>query len=202
MLWICGNPACNGRQFKTKYARNDHVNNMHRPREFKCTLMGKFGKPCTHAFVMKSKLDYHIRDAHSTEKNFKCPECGKEFASQQGLNQHLERHERRRQKEQQLDAEKDILGVKTDPVRKPSEEVSRLRNVEMERRATAPLHTSTVFDPRMKVAIKAFNDAMFGKQKTTIQSIPDYGAYICLSQIPTPQVCTQSSNSVYGTTRC
>ena len=202
MLWICGNPACNGRQFKSKYDRNDHVANMHRPRKFKCTLMGKYGKPCTHTFYKKSKLDQHIRVAHSTEKNFQCPECGRGFALKTGLTAHLKTHERRRQKEQQLDAEKDILGVKIDPTSKPSEEVTRLRNVEMQRRATASLHTSLVFDPMMKVAIKAWNDAMFGKQKTTIQSIPDYRTYICLSQIPTTQAFTQSSNSVCGTTTC
>ena len=60
--------------------------------------------------------------------------------------------------------------------RKPSEEMSRLRKLEMDRRAVTLINMSTediIYDfvPRMRVAVKNFNEVVIWKQKTTIQSI-------------------------------
>ena len=97
--------------------------------------------------------------------------------------------------------ENDLVAVKIDPQRKPSEEVSRLRKHEMDRRAVAPFNMLIEFDPRIRVAVKTFNEAVICKQKTTIQSIPDSGAYFYLSQIPIPKFSAQSSKSLYRTTK-
>ena len=200
MAWICGHQGCNNKEFKDHGSRNRHVKVMHRPRPFKCTLMNKFSKPGTKAFQWQFQLKNHERSAHSDEKNYKCTECEKEFFDKKGLSVHLEWHERGREKEQRMDAEKDVVAVKIDPTRKPSEEVSPLRKLEMDQRAVAPLNMLTEFDPRIRAAVKAFNEAVICKQKTIIQSIPDSGAYFCLNQILAHEYSAPSSRSLSRTT--
>ena len=62
------------------------------------------------------------------------------------------------------------------PQEKPFEEMSWLRKLEMDRRAAAPTNKlredfTYEFDPRMRVAVKSFNEAGIWKQKITSQSI-------------------------------
>ena len=81
-----------------------------------------------------------------------------------------------------MGAEIDVA-VRIDPTREPSKEVKRLRTLEVDRIAGTPLNKVAEFDPDMKIAAKVYNEAQARKQKTTIQSIRDSGAYFCLSQM-------------------
>ena len=177
MAWVCNHKACNNRQFKNKKLRDSHVNNMHRPKQFECNEVNKFGKPCTSAYSHEYKLVTHKLHVHSNvPREHKCTEegCQKAFHRKSGLTNHLKQHGQSQERKQKKKAKNDLVGLKIDPLARPSAEISRLRKREMIRVDEALQDTSTgdieyKFDPSMKIAIRSFNEAMTGKQKTTIQ---------------------------------
>ena len=198
--WICGNPACNGREFKTRGVRNAHVKRVHQKQALKCTYMDAYNQPCTKTFPNNTKLQKHVRSVHLNETNFKCTECQKGFLDKGMLQRHMAWHDRGREKEKAKSAEIDVA-INIDPTREPSKEVKRLRTLEVERIAGTPLNKVTEFDTDMKIAAKAWNEAQARKQKTTLQSIRDSGTYFCLSQVLVLESSAQRCLSLCGPSR-
>lgn len=77
-------PICD-KQCANSYLLKRHVNWHTGFKPFKCSL-------CDQGFMIKSKLNIHIRVKHTDEKPFTCEICGKSFAEKSYLNLHMLTH--------------------------------------------------------------------------------------------------------------
>ena len=78
-------PHCERRFLAHKNVLN-HIKKNHKIREpVACEICGK---------MIKGKMKNHLLRIHVVEKNFKCSQCPKAYASQEFLSMHMKRHEK------------------------------------------------------------------------------------------------------------
>lgn len=175
VVYVCGNPACKGREFNKKQDRDQHWKRRHGPRPFKCNLTTKLQVPCTSTFAFKKDLTFHVKRCH-TNNQHSCPEpdCAKTYSTQQMLTKHLNAHARIRRNADREKRPADLPPV--DPTAHSRAEIIRFRELELARRTMLqymePEDISHEFDPAMKVSVKEYNEAMICKLNT-IRSVAD-----------------------------
>lgn len=77
-------PECN-KMFQTRQKMQRHKW-IHRKKPFSCEV-------CAMSFLLQSELDGHRLSEHAEQKKYSCTECGKSFASRQGLWEHNRSHD-------------------------------------------------------------------------------------------------------------
>lgn len=77
-------PECN-KMFPTKQKMYRHKW-IHRKKAFSCEI-------CAMSFLLRTELDKHRLCEHAEQKKYMCGECGKSFASRQGLWEHNRLHD-------------------------------------------------------------------------------------------------------------
>lgn len=77
-------PECN-KMFQTRQKMQRH-NWIHRKKAFSCEV-------CAMSFLLQAELDSHRLSEHAEQKKYMCTECGKSFASRQGLWEHNRLHD-------------------------------------------------------------------------------------------------------------
>ncbi len=82
--WHCGMPGCCYSKPKAKKSLIVYHKQTHFPK-YKC-------EECGELFPQKSRLDTHVRTAHTGEKPYACPHCERAFPQQSNLNDHVKKH--------------------------------------------------------------------------------------------------------------
>lgn len=83
-LWCCGMAGCTKQIEVTKKSLIVYHKNTHFPK-YIC-------EHCNEAFPQKSRLDTHVRTAHTGEKPYKCDHCERAFPQLSNLNDHVRKH--------------------------------------------------------------------------------------------------------------
>lgn len=77
-------PECN-KMFQTRQKMQRHKW-IHRKKPFSCEV-------CAMSFLLQNELDAHRLSEHAEQKKYLCSDCGKSFASRQGLWEHNRSHD-------------------------------------------------------------------------------------------------------------
>ena len=80
-LWCCGMTGCSKQIDTAKKSLIVYHKNTHFPK-YAC-------EHCAEVFPQKSRLEVHVRTAHTGEKPYKCEHCDRAFPQLSNLNDHM-----------------------------------------------------------------------------------------------------------------